>query len=149
MQLPSVQPAPQLAGAAGAPPPGLAAAVGAAPIAVPVVVLPVIVAPIVTPMGAGNGDHDGPKANPAPHPTTKLEIGSRPAAAGPDSTIPLASYRTGYADYLRVASTKEIAAMALPGVSGMVALTGLGGLLGFRQARAGRTVRIDAARFMR
>ncbi len=59
-----------------------------------------------------------------------------------------ATFRIGYADYLRTASTGEIAAMALPGVTGMMTLTGLGGLVGYRQAKAGRTVRIDATRFM-
>ncbi len=135
------------------PAPGLAAAVGAAPIAVPVVVLPVIVPPIVAPLGAPGTDHgpqSGPRSGPEAQPNIKLrtEVG-RPAAVGLDTGIPPASFRIGYTDYLRTASTMEIAAMALPGMTGMLALTGLGGLVGFRQAKAGRTVPIDATRFMR
>jgi hypothetical protein len=72
-----------------------------------------------------------------------------PAAVGLDAGLPPVSFRAGYTDYLRTANTMEIAAMALPGVTGMMALTGLGGLVGYRQAKAGRTVRIDASRFMR
>ncbi len=42
-----------------------------------------------------------------------------------------------------------MAAVAVPGVMGLLALTGAGGLLGYRQARAGRTVRAGgSARFV-
>ncbi|ODR21600.1 hypothetical protein BHQ19_20700 [Mycolicibacterium porcinum] len=149
MQLPAPQAqAPDVA----APPPGLAAAAGVAPIAVPVVVLPVIVPPLAVPVGAPDSDHgprSGPGQRPDVQPSTKMRTEARPpAAVGLDSAIPPA-FRAGYTDYLRTANTMEIAAMALPGVTGMMALTGLGGLVGYRQAKAGRTVRIDASRFMR
>jgi hypothetical protein len=136
------------------PPPGLAAAAGVAPIAVPVVVLPVIVPPLAVPMGAPDSDH-GPHSGPSGsrpdvQPNVKMRTETRPpAAVGLDAGLPPASFRAGYTDYLRTANTMEIAAMALPGVTGMMALTGLGGLVGYRQAKAGRTVRIDASRFMR
>jgi hypothetical protein len=46
------------------------------------------------------------------------------------------SFRVGYADYLRAATVGELAVVALPGTAGIVVITALGGLLGFRQARA-------------
>ncbi|MCA4721505.1 hypothetical protein H8Z58_01440 [Mycolicibacterium fortuitum] len=130
------------------PPPGLAAAAGVAPVAVPVIALPVIVPPIAVPLGAPDADH-GPRSGPEVQSNTKMRTEARqPAAVGLDAAIPVA-FRAGYTDYLRTANTKEIAAVALPGVTGMMALTGLGGLVGYRQAKAGRTVRIDVSRFMR
>ncbi|MCG7608663.1 hypothetical protein MHN83_14900, partial [Mycobacterium sp. CnD-18-1] len=138
---------------AAPPPPGLAAAAGLAPIPAPVVVLPVIVPPLAVPL-AGPGSDDGPRFGPGSRPdmqpSTKMRTeAGPPAAVGLDAATPPASFRAGYADYLRTANTMEIAAMAMPGVTGMMALTGLGGLVGYRQAKAGRTVRIDASRFMR
>ncbi|AMD56699.1 hypothetical protein ATO49_27540 [Mycolicibacterium fortuitum subsp. fortuitum DSM 46621 = ATCC 6841 = JCM 6387] len=134
------------------PPPGLAAAAGVAPVAVPVIALPVIVPPIAVPLGAPDADHgprSGPRSGPEVQSNTKMRTEARqPAAVGLDAAIPVA-FRAGYTDYLRTANTKEIAAVALPGVTGMMALTGLGGLVGYRQAKAGRTVRIDVSRFMR
>jgi hypothetical protein len=60
-----------------------------------------------------------------------------------------ASYRAGYGEYLRTAGVAQMAAVAVPGVMGILALTGAGGLLGYRQARAGRTVRAGgSARFV-
>jgi hypothetical protein len=42
-----------------------------------------------------------------------------------------------------------LAAVALPGTLGLLALTGLGGVLGYRQAKAGRALRTAAsARFL-
>lgn len=147
MQLPPRPTQPRAVANPGAPPPGLAAAAGVPPIVVPVV-LPVIVPPLAVPLSGPDSDR-GPRSGPDVHPTTKLSIETpTPVAVGLDAAIPPASFRAGYADYLRTASTTEIAAMALPGVTGMMALTGLGGFVGYRQAKAGRTVRIDATRFM-
>ncbi|OBB30484.1 hypothetical protein A5792_19035 [Mycolicibacterium peregrinum] len=132
------------------PPPGLAAAAGVPPIAVPVIALPVVVPPLAVPLGAPGSDHgpqSGPWSGPV-QPSIKMRTGSPPpAAVGLDAAMPVA-FRAGYADYLRTANTMELAAVALPGVTGMMALTGLGGFVGYRQAKAGRTVRIDASRFM-
>ena len=55
----------------------------------------------------------------------------------------------GYPQYLREAKTGEVAALALPGVFGLLALTALGGIVGYRQARAGHLVRAaGTARFL-
>ncbi|WP_254849362.1 hypothetical protein [Mycobacterium sp. GA-1841] len=147
LQFPPRPAQPLTAAQPGAPPPGLAAAAGVPPIVVPVV-LPVIVPPLEVPLNAPDSDR-GPRSGPDMEPTTKLRIQTpTPVAVGLDAAIPPVSFRVGYTDYLRTASTIEIAAMALPGVTGMMALTGLGGFVGYRQAKAGRTVRIDATRFM-
>ncbi len=53
--------------------------------------------------------------------------------------------RTGYADYLRLTKTSEIAAVAIPGAAGIAMMTLAGAALGYRQAKAGHTVRASAA----
>jgi len=76
----------------------------------------------------------------SPQPTTfgtKNEINAEPA------------FRAGYPDYLRAAGLSEVAAVAVPGFTGILILTGAGGLVGYRQARAGHVVRRSGtARFM-
>ena len=112
---------------------------------VPPVVAPVIVPPmmpIVEPEPE-SVPQPGPEAAPTPRRPEPAAVVDLAAGAPP------AMFRAGYTDYLRTASTREIAAVALPGVAGMMALTGLGGLLGYRQAKAGQSVRVDATRFMR
>jgi hypothetical protein len=52
-----------------------------------------------------------------------------------------ASFRVGYADYLRTAGVPQLVAMALPGIAGILLLTASGGFIGYRQAKAGSTVR--------
>jgi len=51
------------------------------------------------------------------------------------------SFRVGYPQYLREAKIGEVAVLALPGFAGLLALTALGGFLGYRQARAGHVPR--------
>ncbi|MUM18062.1 MULTISPECIES: hypothetical protein [unclassified Mycobacteroides] len=53
--------------------------------------------------------------------------------------------RTGYTDYLRLTKTSEIAAVAIPGAAGIAMMTFIGAALGYRQAKAGHTVRASAA----
>jgi hypothetical protein len=57
------------------------------------------------------------------------------------SMNPQASFRVGYADYLRTAGVPQLVAMALPGVAGILLLTASGGFIGYRQAKAGSTLR--------
>ena len=46
------------------------------------------------------------------------------------------SFRVGYAEYLRAASTADLFVAALPGVAGIAGFTLLGAYAGYRQARA-------------
>ncbi len=124
--------------------------------------LPVIVPPLGA-GGAGAGGAGGPGAAPRPgSPSAPRTSGgpqskSQPPKAGgqnppaysaSNGSVP-ASYRAGYRDYLRTAGIGQVAAVAVPGVMGILLLTGAGGLVGYRQARAGRTVRANGtARFI-
>lgn len=135
-----------------APPPGLAAA-AAVPVLIPIVVPPIVVPPVVAPLGAPDGgDGSGVPSDRHPSAQPTLKQGQPPVrtpqAAGHDQAVVPASYRVGYAEYLRTAGTSEIAALAVPGTVGIMALTGAGGILGYRQARAGHTVRTNVARFV-
>ena len=59
-------------------------------------------------------------------------------------------YRIGYTEYLRSAGLPQVAALAVPGLVGILVLTGAGGMVGYRQAKAGHAVRVGgSARFMR
>lgn len=122
-----------------------------APAAVPVLSMPVIVLPPPVP-GVGGGGGAGPRAQapgssarpPAPSRVTPAE---RPAAPRNDTVVP-ASYRAGYGEYLRTAGMPQVIAVAVPGATGIMLLTGVGGLIGYRQARAGLTIRASgSARF--
>ncbi|OBC14750.1 hypothetical protein A5784_29435 [Mycobacterium sp. 852013-50091_SCH5140682] len=133
-------------------PPGLAAA-AAVPVLIPIVVPPLVVPPVVAPLGApGGGDGSGAPSDrhPSAQPTLKQVQPSvrTPPPAGHDHAVVPATYRVGYADYLRTAGTTELAALAVPGTVGIMALTGAGGIVGYRQARAGHTVRTNVARFV-
>ena len=87
----------------------------------------------------------------APRPdTTEPPAGREPLPANVDSNAAVpASYRVGYTEYLRAAGTSQLVALAVPGVAGILALTGAGGFVGYRQAKAGHIVRTGgAARFV-
>jgi hypothetical protein len=119
-----------------------------APIALPIVVPP----PVTLPGGAA----------PRGLPTAPVPASPRGAAAEPpigrqtppgempgNVAAPPASYRAGYPEYLRNAGISQVALLAAPGLAGMVLLTGVGGLVGYRQAKAGHAVRTGrAARFV-
>ncbi|HET6733422.1 MAG TPA: hypothetical protein VFH65_12235 [Mycobacterium sp.] len=131
-------------------PPGLAIAAGELPLAP--ITLPVIVAPA---LGAGGGAPAGP-ANPALPAAPRVGVAEPPAGreplpanVGSNAAVPASSYRIGYAEYLRTAGIPQVAALAVPGVAGMLVLTGAGGLVGYRQAKAGHAVRTGGtARFV-
>lgn len=151
MQLPDeLQPQPGVldagAGAAAAAPLG-----PTAPIVLPVIVAP----PIGLGAGAGGSGAGGASAGPppvAPRAVTAEPPAGRipPAAAGANRMGPNSSYRIGYTEYLRSAGLPQVAALALPGLAGILVLTGAGGFVGYRQAKAGHAVRVGgSARYMR
>ncbi|WP_135454546.1 hypothetical protein [Mycobacterium sp. DL99] len=129
-----IRSAPPKAPAAPAP------AVPAAPV-VPVAPAPVVVPPVpVIPAPV-------PSAPPAGVPPAAPSAPSSPAPRSePPSAQPLSvpsvpeSFRLGYADYLRTASTSDLLLAVLPGLGGMVLMTAAGGVVGFRQARAAQTL---------
>jgi hypothetical protein len=127
---------------------------------------PVFQAPVVVVAPAPPGaPRPAPRAVPAPAP--KISPAVQPAAAGvraplirgtlppekvtpPNTLSPLSanSAQTGYPRYLRNPTVGELAAIALPGVAGLLCITFSGGVIGYRQANSTRFVRSDAARFL-
>lgn len=64
------------------------------------------------------------------------------AGLGPEPTTP---ERLGYPDALRDAGLTTLISTALPGLAAMAGMTALGGVLGYRQARAGYLLRATGA----
>ena len=108
---------------------------------------PVIEAPL---RPAGNGPAAETAAGGRPAPATEPNpVRERPPASVGNATEAPASFRVGYPEYLREAKTGEVAVLAVPGVVGLLALTALGGVVGYRQARAGHLVHAaGTARFL-
>ena len=104
-------------------------------------------------------------AAPAPEPAAVPLAVDPPAAPAPELPVPLAapitttnqpgptgrigpaksisppnkipeSFRVGYAEYLRAATTSDILAAALPGAAGIAGFTVIGAYAGYRQAKA-------------
>ena len=102
--------------------------------------------PTALPSGAGSALPAAPRQATAQPPPARQPL---PATAGSNVAVPASSYRVGYGEYLRTAGLPQVAALALPGVAGILVLTGAGGLVGYRQAKAGHVVRTSGtARFM-
>lgn len=117
----------------------------------PLIGLPPVFEAPLRPVGGPNSStpaESGPgRGNPVKEPTAGRE--RLPASVGSGTEAP-PSFRVGYPQYLREAKIGEVAALALPGFAGLLALTALGGLLGYRQAKAGHGVRAaGTARFLR
>ena len=129
--------------------PGVGIAAAQLPIAP--ITLPVIVAPAIG-LGGGGGSPGAPTLPLTPRGVTaELPAGREPLPAnvGSNVAVPAASYRIGYTEYLRSAGLSQVAALAVPGLGGMLVLTGAGGLVGYRQAKAGRAVHTTGtARFV-
>jgi hypothetical protein len=132
---------------------GAVPGVGAAAVELPIppITLPVIVAPVIG-LGGGGGSPGAPALPVAPRGVAAEPPAGReplPANVGSNVAVPAASYRIGYTEYLRKAGLSQVAALAVPGVAGMLVLTGAGGLVGYRQAKAGRAVHTGGtARFV-
>jgi hypothetical protein len=129
--------------------PGVGIAAAQLPIAP--ITLPVIVAPAIG-VGGGGGPAGAPALPVTPRGVTAEPLAGReplPANVGSNVAVPAASYRIGYTEYLRNAGLSQVAALAVPGVAGMLVLTCAGGLLGYRQAKAGHAVHTSGtARFV-
>lgn len=98
------------------------------------------------PLGPANPGAGSPPPPPPP-PAHKQQPPPAFSANNQASVAP--SFRMGYMEYLRAAGFGEVAAVAVPGFTGILILTGAGGLIGYRQARAGHTMRTgNTARFM-
>jgi hypothetical protein len=108
----------------------------------PITVPPLIGLPRVfqaPPRPIGPGSEPGPRSGPDGKPTMTRE--RPPATSAGASTEVSASTRVGYPTYLRDAKMGEVAAVALSGFAGLAALTAFGGVVGYRQAKAGHIVR--------
>ena len=119
-----------------------------APIALPVIVAPPVALPgVAAPRGLPTEPAPAsPRGTAAELPAGRQ---APPAETFSNVGVPPASYRAGYPEYLRSAGISQVAALAAPGLAGMAILTGLGGLVGYRQAKAGHAVRTGgAARFV-
>ncbi len=103
-----------------------------------------------------------PAAAPRPKPVAVAPLPAAPAAKPlslpapappaappqrPDEALGLP--RLGYPDELRNADFGRVAALALPGLAAIAGMTALGGLVGYRQAKAGYVLRTaGAGRFL-
>jgi hypothetical protein len=129
--------------------PGVGIAAAQLPIAP--ITLPVIVAPAIG-VGGGGGSPGAPALPVTPRGVTAEPLAGReplPANVGSNVAVPPTSYRIGYTEYLRNAGLSQVVALAVPGVTGMLVLTCAGGLLGYRQAKAGHAVHTGGtARFV-
>ena len=152
------EPRPGEPGILGAAPglPGVVPEAPLAPIAMPIIAPPVAAPPALNIGPAGGGGAPAAPRGIVPNLGPKAEVAEAPAARQPQppvrggepGAVP-ASYRIGYVEYLRTAGMSQVAVLAVPGTAGIVVLTAIGGLVGYRQARAGHAVRASGtARFM-
>jgi len=79
-------------------------------------------------------------ANTLPESTSTTREAVPASMPGAGAIVP-EGFRVGYATYLRSAQIGEIAGVALVGLAGLFAFTAVGGLIGYRQAKAGLAVR--------
>ena len=109
-----------------------------APITVPAITLPAT----VLPLGAAPRPGPPPGTAATPGGTNQQPRSGRqnPTAYGANDGAAATSFRPGYGTYLRNAGLGQMAAVAIPGVAGILVLTAAGGLVGYRQARAGHSV---------
>jgi hypothetical protein len=127
----------------------------------PVLSAPVVAAPVVPPAAARF-----PSLPPAAAPARGLGTAAARGAsgvegssagsgrtAGPPHQAPVGTVkamsgqapRQGYTDYLRRPGLPKLAGAALPGVAGILLMTLGGGVIGYRQASAGRMIRASGA----
>jgi hypothetical protein len=99
--------------------------------------VPVSVPSLVMPPAAPALDVPVPQGLPV---TTTKQPGPNGLIGPSDSFSPPTkipeSFRVGYAEYLRAATTTDLLAAALPGVAGIAGFTIIGAFAGYRQAKA-------------
>lgn len=105
--------------------------------------------PEIAPMGMDVPQAPAPEPTPAPPP-----VGPPQRPNPPDNHLaPLSeqvAFRAGYSDYLRNAGMAQITAIAAPGAVAILLFSVGGGVIGYRQARAGHVIRAEGiARFLR
>lgn len=137
--------------------PNVDAVTGVATAAAQLPFVPITLPVVVAPLGAGSA---GPRVGTPSAPRTSGTPGNQgrpsqqggrqnPPAYGASGGVTPPSFRAGYGEYLRTARMGQIAAVAVPGVVGILIITGAGGVVGYRQARAGHAVRANGtARFV-
>jgi hypothetical protein len=153
--------APSVADSGGGGVDAVSAGVAAEP---PVLQAPLVIAPLpipfspavapVAPLGASPGAAPPPVAAVAAGADAPVIRGSLPPKVEPPARTltPMSGQATrlGYARYLRTPTAGELAALASPGVAGLLFLTFSGGCIGYRQANSVRFLRTrDAERFLR
>jgi hypothetical protein len=94
----------------------------------------------VVPLAAPPPVAPQPESRPAPEappaPSQAMPQAKDPLAPSNSSAAPIPdSYRVGYAEYLRAATTTDLVAAALPGVAGIAGFTLVGAYAGYRQAK--------------
>lgn len=90
-----------------------------------------------------------PPAAPSAARPLSMPVPVPPAAPVQAPAISVELPRLGYPDELRDADFAKVAALALPGLAAIAGMTALGGLFGYRQARAGYVLRTaGAGRFL-
>jgi hypothetical protein len=109
-------------------------------------VAPIRAPGVAVPTGVVPGGDVAQSVPPAPDAPRRSAAGPPASAQTPPRTgtfagKPPTSLRPGYPDYLRGAGVAEVAALAGPGLAGILILTVLGALVGYRQAKAGHAVR--------
>ncbi len=109
-------------------------------------------APLTAPLGGPLPPSPAPPGPPvqAPKPPVVPPIVPAPAAVEPQPAAAQGNpIRLGYPAYLKSASIAEITALAIVGSAGLVALAGVGGFVGYRQAKTGFALRAaGTARFL-
>ena len=93
--------------------------------------------PAAVPLAASPPVAPQPEGRPAPAPSQAPPQAKDPLAPSNSSAARVPdSYRVGYAEYLRSATTTDLVAAALPGFAGIGGFTLLGAYAGYRQARS-------------
>ncbi len=99
-------------------------------------------------MGAARGAVVEP-GSPGPSVRSEGAQAAPPAAGTVESMAGQTPRQQGYTDYLRSPGLPQMAGAALPGLAGIVLMTLGGGIIGYRQANAGRMLRTtSAARYL-